>query len=149
MILAAELDPNQTIVVLGSIIVAVIGLYGVMIANGRRIKVVQKEVTTGNGGTLGEYAEGIAKKMERLAVESDERWKVTLQTAETVAKVHGNQVTALSAAQDLMKDMAAMRAAQHATDQRLGALENHTTRELSELRAIVNVLSGRVDPPGK
>lgn len=141
----AALSADATLGAGVTIIVAVIGLYGVMLSQGRRLKIVKEQVAGANGATLGQDVYGLVKKVERLSVESDERWNVTLQTSETVSKVHANQLVALSAAQDLMKEIASIKQAQSTTDQRLGLLENHTTRELSELRELIRTLQMQME----
>jgi hypothetical protein len=145
MIGAVEVDPNAMVAAIVTVVVSVVGLYGVMLQQGRRLKIVTEQVAPANGGTLGSDVYATKQQLQRLAEDSRERWDVTVAVQETVAKIHHNQVEALRNASDLLREMAALRQAQTATDQRLGQLENHTTRELSEVRALVDLLQKRVD----
>lgn len=140
-----ELDPNQTLAGLVAVVVAVIGLYGVMLSQGRRLKVVKEQVAGANGDTLGADVYATRRQLDLLAHDSNERWQATLDMQATLHRVHSNQVQAIGAATDVLERLAALQQQHVQLDRRIDQVQNHSTRELSELRAVVRELSARVD----
>jgi hypothetical protein len=152
MIGLVELDPNQAIVVFGTILAALIAQLGVMLQHGRRLKGVERtgeqvahEVTENGGGNLRGDLSLIVKRMDRLETEQAARWEVAVETSKVLHQVHANQEVGFAAAQDLLKEVAAVKQAQAHHDQRMTNLESRTTDKLSQMEKELAALARRIE----
>lgn len=129
-LLATALDPNQVLGVAGTIVVAILALFGVTIGQNRRLKVVDRKTDqlVQNGGAT--VADGIYATRNEVS-----------QIRETVNQILANQTQGFQQGLAAIQELGAVKQAQSSMETRVADFERHTTDQFATVASRIDQLS--------